>query len=216
MGQTKVALELFEKALVRARQAKQPSAEATIMALKAQALIAQRKDGHALDTAKRGVQISEATHDRASCLENHKMLAIAFLLSNRLREAAKHAAESSWFNIPRLSHSCLVLQGIVALRLRQSADARTAFERTLTEADGLLAKTDRFFQALDSKGLAYAGLALLGSRENVHLATKAHEKARNINRDEGIVSRVLRLYDVLSLADNGGILGVVRSAAGAF
>ena len=81
----------------------------------------------------------------------------------------------------------------------------------MAQADTLLAHTPEYLGALDSKGLALCGLALLG--EDPGLAADAYRAARAINRDPGIVSRVLRLFDALAVADTEGALAGVRAAA---
>ncbi len=67
--------------------------------------------------------------------------------------------------------------------------------------------------ALDAKGLALCGLALCGAAARVTDAIAAYRAARKINKDAGVVKRVLRLLDALAVVDTDGVLAEVRKAA---
>ena len=70
------------------------------------------------------------------------------------------------------------------------------------------------FRALDTKGIALCGLTLCHQINRSEDAIKAYKAARAINKDAGIVNRVLRLFDTLAVVDTEGILAGVRDAAG--
>jgi hypothetical protein len=61
--------------------------------------------------------------------------------------------------------------------------------------------------------LALSGLALCEGGHLLPEAIAASRAARAINRDAGIVGRVLRLLDALAPADTEGVLAGVREAA---
>ena len=77
----------------------------------------------------------------------------------------------------------------------------------------MLTHSAQNFRALDSKGLALCGLAVCGDVGRVAEAAKVYRAARAINKDAGIVGRVLRLFDTLAEADAAGALAGVREAA---
>ena len=83
----------------------------------------------------------------------------------------------------------------------------------MQQAEQLLAHTAQNYAALDSKGLALSGLALCEGPQHVAGAVAAYRAARIINKDAGIVKRVLRLFDELAKADAAGVLKEVRAAA---
>ena len=82
-----------------------------------------------------------------------------------------------------------------------------------TLADELLMQSAQNYAALDSKGLAACGLALCGEAARLSDAISAYRAARAINKDAGVVKRVLRLFDALAMVDTEGILKDVRPAA---
>jgi hypothetical protein len=67
--------------------------------------------------------------------------------------------------------------------------------------------------ALDTKGLALCGLTLCDDVNRTPAAIEAYSTARAINKDAGIVGRVLRLFDALAVVDSAGALKEVRAAA---
>ena len=101
--------------------------------------------------------------------------------------------------------------------------AHESFTAAIAHADALLAQTPELFDALDAKGLALCGLELVGTHSGVgarhasplHDAIAAYRAARAVNRDAGVVARVVRLLDALALADPQGAekLAEARRAA---
>jgi hypothetical protein len=89
--------------------------------------------------------------------------------------------------------------------------------KSIAQADEILAKTPDYYSALDAKGLAMCGLALVkdltGLRDLLGLASETFQKARKIAPHAGIVKSVLRLFDELAKCDTEGILKGVRDAA---
>ena len=83
----------------------------------------------------------------------------------------------------------------------------------LNQANALLTHTAHSYGSLDTKGLALCGLVLCGEGKHLAAAVEAFQAARAINRDPGIVQRLLRLLDALALADAAGILAQVRVVA---
>ena len=83
----------------------------------------------------------------------------------------------------------------------------------MNAADALLAQTADAYDELDSRALALCGLALLEDAARVSEAIEAFRAARALTRAEGIVARVLRLFDALAVSDEAGILAAVRPAA---
>ena len=122
---------------------------------------------------------------------------------------------------------------MIALRQDDRPAAWEAFAAAVAAADGILAQTPGFFDALDAKGLACCGLALCDGTgagcvpsadwdDRRHqtrpyaldAAVAAYRVARAINRDAGIVGRVLRLLDALAAGHPQGaaILAPSRAA----
>jgi hypothetical protein len=89
---------------------------------------------------------------------------------------------------------------------------------SVKHADTMLERNDRNYGALDAKGLALCGMALLdaaGYDDRMGRAIESYRAARAINKDAGYVARVLRLLDGLAAADPQGAekLAEARKAA---
>ena len=119
--------------------------------------------------------------------------------------------------MPRNNHNAFALLGIIALAQTDVAAARTAFTTAIAHADALLARTPELYGALDARGMALCGLVLCDSwqeagggrqeagggqrssvSERLQEAVAVFRKARAINRDAGIVARVVRKLDALA------------------
>ena len=77
----------------------------------------------------------------------------------------------------------------------------------------MLERCDQNYDALDAKGLALAGLAVLEGGDHAAEAIAAFRAARAITVAPGIVGRVKRLLDAMAPADAAGILAPVSRAA---
>ena len=128
-------------------------------------------------------------------------------------------------------HNASALHGIIASRQGEQGDevaARGAFVRAIGQADEILSKTAEFYDALDAKGLALCGLAILAGRGTIYRTPTHHppthraltddaietfRKARKIAPHAGVVKSVLRLFDELVKCDTDGVLAGVREAA---
>nr|MDQ2694536.1 hypothetical protein [Pseudomonadota bacterium] len=107
----------------------------------------------------------------------------------------------------------LAVLGVIALRQGDSTAARQAFAEAIAQAEALLSKTRELYDTLDSKALALCGLALCENPAHTAAASEACRAARTINKDAGVVGRVVRVFDALAAADREGILKGVRAAA---
>ena len=147
-------------------------------------------------------------------LEARLGLARAHLFSSDVAASRAVAQAASTYDFPRSNHHVQALLGVIALRQSNLAEAHTAFETAVAQADELLHLNAHNYGALNTKGLALCGLALCGEAHPVAPAVAAYRAARAINSDAGIVGRVLRLFDALAQADEDGVLADVRAAAG--
>ena len=111
------------------------------------------------------------------------------------------------------NHNVSVLVGLIAFRQGDAAAAHEAFVTAVTQCEKLLKLTPQNYDAADAQGLAFCGLALSGDISLTHRAVTAFQSARASNRDAGLVAQLLRLFDVLALADAAGVLAGVRAAA---
>ena len=120
------------------------------------------------------------------------------------------------------------------MRQGDTTTAREAFVKSIAQADEILAKTPDFYDTLDTKSLALVGLSLLrrmgkssdtGTQQDVvnasekrlvlaeiEQAIECFRAARRIAPLEGVVKRVLRLFDELVKCDAEADLKEVRKA----
>jgi len=213
LGQTVRAIEYHEQALAIAREIGDRNGESRHIANLAEALIDEGLYAEAVLRALESMKIGDEINNPGLGNFSNGYLTLAHLYAGNL-PAARTAAESARrYDEPRNNHYVLALLGIIALRQGEHAAAEEAFTAAVAQADGLLAQTPQFFYALDSKGLALCGLAVVGSSDLTGLAREAYRAARAINKDAGNVARVLRLFDALAVADTEGVLAGVREAA---
>jgi hypothetical protein len=77
----------------------------------------------------------------------------------------------------------------------------------------MLKRTRGLYSALDAKGIALSGLALLEGGRHAGAAAAAFRGARSASRDAGTVLHVMQLLDALVPVDPNNILAPVRAAA---
>ena len=140
-------------------------------------------------------------------------LAQAYLRQNDLVQAQKFIIEAQAYDIPTTNHDISTLWGIIALRKGDLPSSREAFLRSITQAEEILLQTPGFYDALDAKGLALCGLALVEDNSHIQIAKDTFKAARKVTSAMGIVKRTLRLFDELTKTDVEGILVEVRPYA---
>jgi len=219
LGQTARAIEYYEQALAIAREIGDREGEGANLGNLAEALVDEGRYGEAVRRALESVKIGEEVSSPGLGSFHNGHLALAHLCAGDLPAARAAAETARQYDVPENNHYVLALLGIVALRQGEHAAAQEAFAAAVAQADALLAHTPQYYRALDSKGLALCGLALCETRNQVSgrnlvsEASAAFHAARAINRDAGVVSHVLRLFDALAGADTAGVLAGVRDAA---
>ncbi len=145
-------------------------------------------------------------------------LAQAYLFQNDLVNARATIEAALQYDVPEYNHNATALHGIIALRQGERETAQEAFTKSIAQADEILAKTPDYYSALDAKGLALCGLAILdddgrGGRPSALTdAAETFRKARKIAPHAGVVKSVLRLFDELVKCEGGEILKDVRKA----
>jgi len=222
LGQTTRAIEHYEQALAIAREIGDRRGEGIDLGNLAEALIDGGRYDEAIQQALDCLRIGDEISSPLLGSDGNGHIALANLCAGELSAARAAAEAARQYDVPQNNHCALALLGIVALRQGEHAAAQEAFAAAVAQADALLAHTPQYYAALDSRGLALCGLALcearnprnqVSGRNLVSEAAAAFRAARAINRDAGIVSRVLRLFDALAAVDTAGVLEGVRAAA---
>jgi hypothetical protein len=138
-------------------------------------------------------------------------LASLRLLLGELPAARQTAEAARTFDYPVNNPFVSATLGVVLLREGQTEPARLALTEAVAQADRLLEHTSDNYAVLDSKALALCGLALLGDAARLSEARVAVQAARAINRDAGVVRRVVRRFAALAVADHGDVLAPIRA-----
>jgi tetratricopeptide (TPR) repeat protein len=209
LGQTSRSLDYYQQALTIVRN----KDEGCILANMANVLIDEKRYPEAIELAiKARYSATEAESSYFGSYSN-LTLALAYIYSEKRNEARTAAETARQYNEPEDKHYVLVLLGLIALQLEDMPAAIEAFAAAVSAASELLAFTAQNYYALDTKGMALCGLTLCDGVNRTAAASEAYRAARAINRDAGIVARVLRLFDALSVMDAAGVLKEVRAAA---
>jgi tetratricopeptide (TPR) repeat protein len=221
LGQTADAVEHFEQALDIAREIGERSTEGNWLSNLAEVMTDEGRYEDAIHYARQGASIGAEISSPTLGSYNNGNLALARLYTDDLSAARAAAEVACQHDEPQHNHYALALLGLIALRQGDQQAAGSAFSSAVTRAEAMLAQSEQNYKALDAKGLALCGLALLekdpkGLEDLWGLAIEAYRAARAINQDAGEVGRVLRLLDALALADlaGGEMLAEARGAAG--
>jgi tetratricopeptide (TPR) repeat protein len=162
------------------------------------------------------IRIADEMENRLLQRDTRMSLARGYLYSGDLSSARTTIQKAREYRSQGYNYGLLALVGVISLRAGASDEAKEAFQAAVTEAEAQLSYSEQAYGALDSKGLAQCGLALLtGDEALVPAATHAYGKARQITKAAGIVADVLRLFDALQAADAEGVLAEVREVAAA-
>jgi tetratricopeptide (TPR) repeat protein len=230
LGETSKAIKYYEQGLAIDREIGNRSDEATAIGNVGLALLGNNEYEKSIENFKKAIQIADEISYPIVQNEERWGLAQAYLFQNDLVNARTTIEAALQYDIPQYNHNTSTLHGIIVLRQGDESTAQQVFRRAIELADEILAKTSDYYTALDAKGLALCGLALVKDltgftesppagesvRENlsglIEQAIETFRAARKIAPHAGVVKSVLRLFDELAKCDPNGILKDVRSA----
>jgi tetratricopeptide (TPR) repeat protein len=233
LGDTQKAIECYEPALIIAREIGDKSSEEISLINLAETFSMDGKYSQAIESGKQSLLI--ALEMGIPATYEYGILSEAYLFNEQIDEALINAQEAQKYDEPINNYNVTALHGIIALRQGERETAGEAFAKSIAQADEILAKTPEYYSALDAKGLALCGAAILFSYtdrtdntesslkkrkksvpsvESVYKndAIETFRKARKIAPHAGIVKKNLRLFDELVKCDEEGVLKDVRKA----
>jgi tetratricopeptide (TPR) repeat protein len=213
MWQMPQAIAYTEQALALNRAIDDRQNEGTNLGNLAELLADEGKYAEAILKAAESVEVGEAINSSGLGNYNNGHLALARLYVGDLPGARAAAETARQYDEPDNNNYILTLLGLIALKQGDAAAACEAFTEAVAQAEMMLGRSAQNFRALDSKGLGLCGLAVCGDAGRVAEAAEAYRAARAINRDAGIVKRVMRLFDTLAGEDKAGALAGVRASA---
>lgn len=167
----------------------------------------------ALATATQGAQLAvqcDQPHFRVAAMS---ALALVQLAAGRLPEARAAAESALRDDVCMTNHAVQTLFGIIALLNGDRPAAANAFHKALQQADEAASRDPRAFGALDAKGVALCGLALIEGAQHLAAAETAFRAARALTSDRGVVARIRRLLNALAPLDEAKVLASTSNAA---
>ena len=218
IGELGQASKYFERGIEIARETGYRYGEAFRLFNLANIFIDANRLSEAIQRSNESAAIGQEIESPIICHHVNDTLALAHLYAGNLPAARTAAETARKYDVPQNNHNVAVLLGIIALRQNDVAAAQETFTAAIQHADKILALTPEYYDALDAKGVALCGLALIdpkGFENPSGLAVETFHAARKINKDKGIVNRVVRLIDALALAHPNGaeLLAEPRQAA---
>ena len=213
LGQTDVAVDYYGRTLAIAKEIGDRYIEGAGLGNLTEVLIDENRYDEAIRSASESIKVAEELGDSSIGSYGNGFLALARLYSGDLIGARTAAEAARQYDEPDNLHFILALLGLIALAQAEITAARTAFKEAMAQAETMLARAAQNYMALDSKGLALCGQAVCKDESRIAEAAEAYRAARAINKDAGVVRRVLRLFDTLAEADEAGVLAAMRAAA---
>ena len=214
LGETTRSIEYHKKSLEAARYVFDKHSEGLILSNLADVLIDEEKFTEAITYAERGLKIGEELNSPMIRIYNLHAIAKAHFFSGNLPAARAASEKTRRYDVPEINHWCLSLLGAIALKQGELKAAQEIFSEAVAQTEMILKNSPQHFQAWDAKGFALAGLTLCEEIDHTVAAVEAFKKAREINRDTGIVHRTLLAFDSLAIMDKEGKLTALRTAVG--
>jgi tetratricopeptide (TPR) repeat protein len=213
LGQTQRAIELHEQALAIAREIGDRSGEGYWLLSLSDTFADEGQHSRAVEYASAAVTISAELPEPRLGSYSGSSLARAHLLAGELSKARAAVETARLCDVPENNFYVCALEGVIALRQGDRPAAQQMLAVAMTEASRLLKANSDNYEALNSKALALCGMVLCGATGRSADVLASYRAARKINRDAGVVKRVLQLFDALAVLDTGGALAGVRAAA---
>ncbi|MDQ1523496.1 MAG: hypothetical protein QOE47_1420 [Pyrinomonadaceae bacterium] len=213
LGQTDRAIDYYKQSILIPRDAEGKLERGECHENLARALNDKGEYEEAIWHAHESIRIGDELRSPRFGSFGNEILALLLLCTDDLAGARAAVESARQYDEPENNHNASALFGLIAVRQNDPTAAREGFAAAVTQADAILTHSAQYFDALDAKGLALCGLTLCEDGNRVPEAIEAYKAARAINKDVGIVGRVLKLFDALAVADEGGLLAEVRAAA---
>jgi tetratricopeptide (TPR) repeat protein len=213
LGEAERALEMCEQAVGIFREIGMRDGEALALVMLTAAQTDLENWSQAITCGQDAVRIADEIELAQGSSAGRLQLAVAHLQRGAYDLARAHAQAAQGYDYAPMTDNAALVLGIALTREGNVEGARQAFRTALDATDRLLAETPDAYDELESRALALCGLALMGDSSRIDDAAKAFSAARAITCARGVVARALRLFDVLAMSDETGVLTPVRRAA---
>jgi tetratricopeptide (TPR) repeat protein len=214
LGQTDRAIDYYEQALEIAREIGSRFIESASLHSLARLFVQQGEHHEAMQHFEGAIQIADEIGYQQWQRQTRMSLAQGYLYAGDLPSARTAIDEARQYESLGYNYNLLALAGVIMLRTGDSTAAQEAFQAAVAQAEAHLSYSKQVYGALDAKGLALSGLALVtGDKDFIHPAIDAYRRAREITKVSGIVYDVLVSFDALKPVDPAGTLADVRAVA---
>ena len=167
----------------------------------------------AIECAENGTRVADEIGSAQGSSTGRVTLATAYLQADAFDAALATAQAARDYDYAPMSDNVALILGIASPRQGRANAAREAFGEAVNAADALLARTPGAYDELDNRALALCGLAIVDDPARASEASEAFHATRRITRADGIVARVLSLFDTLADGEETGTLAPVRAVA---
>jgi tetratricopeptide (TPR) repeat protein len=215
LGKTAEALAYDHQALQLAQQIGARREEVFHWGMLTEAHAQRGEYTEAIRCANEALRLASEIDVPAAGSWNYQWLAVALSLTGDMAGARAAAEAGCGFDEPLNNQNPRALLGVIALRQGDESTAREALATAVRQADALLARCPKNWEALDAKALALCGLSVYEGEPRLGEAVTAFRAARAITRDAGTVRRAVLQLDLLAPADPDGRLAPARRAAAA-
>lgn len=158
------------------------------------------------------MRLSDEIGVSETCASARLILARLHLYARDFASAMRAATAAQAFGWKPEAADVSLTLGIALLGEDDRPSAYRAFRDARDLADAALAGRTSY-APLDTKALSLCGAEVVEDTGRLCEAAKAFTAARQITKAEGIVWRVLSLFDLIAAADTSGLLAPVRSMA---
>jgi tetratricopeptide (TPR) repeat protein len=213
LGDYRRAVDLNELALAIAREISDRCQEASELGYLGDARRELREWAQAQLAYDEAIAIADSTANLESQVDPRCGLAEMHLRAGDVDAASDVVARLNNLNYPPRRGIIQLVRGFIYLQSGDAKIAHEAFSASIGLADNRLEVAEREVESWDVKGLAHAGLAVLGDEASVSESLGAFHRARAIAMEPGLVARVAALLDLLTPYDIAHHLDFLRQAA---
>jgi tetratricopeptide (TPR) repeat protein len=208
--QTEQAIEHYQQALAIFRETGNRGNEGYVLTYLGNIYSTLGRMDEAIECYQQALEISNETGTAEVQAEAHLGLARVHLAREEWPQARQAAQTALHYRYQPLLAQAFAALGTAYLREGDCAEAIKAFTAAQSAANTLLAGTSGPINVMYAKGIATAGLAVVGEPGAAQTARRTFDQALGASSAPGPLARAVRQLDILAPADGGGVLTEIR------
>jgi len=212
LGDYRQAIDLHNQSLAIHRDIGYQLGEAGALECLGQAWLGSGEPHRAVALLEHAMSIADTSGDMETVTESRSWLARAHLQLGD-PAAALAALATAWERpYPAGQPMLRLLEGLALLELHRLKESVRAFSGAVAAADALLTLADSNVAALQARGLALSGLAVVtGDPARATEAREAFAQGHAVTSGVGVAADTRRLLDKIACHDRSGILAEIRA-----